>query len=201
MTMDLRLNRKNQLPVHSQLRAQLVHLIQTGQLTEGTQLPTVRQLAGFLRVNRNTVSKVFSEMEKEGYLICQPGRGTFVSALKMESKMKTDQMQKLVAIVDEAVDRAQKLGFTPEEFSLTLYARIYTGSDQDRLPPLSALFIECNRPDLTVLSSELKKELGIRIDSLLVKDFIRVIEQEPESLRQYALVVTTFYHIREVKDL
>jgi DNA-binding transcriptional regulator YhcF (GntR family) len=59
--MDLKLNRKNQLPVHAQLKAQLVYLIQSGQIRAGTQLPTVRQLAGFLRVNRNTVSKVFSE--------------------------------------------------------------------------------------------------------------------------------------------
>jgi DNA-binding transcriptional regulator YhcF (GntR family) len=74
--MDLKLNRKNQFPVHTQLKAQLVCLIQSGQLPAGTQLPTVRQLAGFLRVNRNTVSKVFSEMQRDGHLSCEPGRRT-----------------------------------------------------------------------------------------------------------------------------
>ena len=53
--MDLKLNRKNQLPIHTQLKAKLTHLIRTKELADGAQLPTVRQLAGFLRVNRNTV--------------------------------------------------------------------------------------------------------------------------------------------------
>ena len=104
--MDLKLNRKNQLPIHAQLKAQLTHLIRTKELITGTQLPTVRQLAGFLRVNRNTVSKVFSEMEREGYLSCVPGRGTFVSSPKMESKMKVEKMQKLLAVVDDAIEKA-----------------------------------------------------------------------------------------------
>lgn len=45
--MDLNLNRKSQLPIHVQLKAQLTHLIQAGQLAPGVRLPTVRQLAGF----------------------------------------------------------------------------------------------------------------------------------------------------------
>jgi hypothetical protein len=56
--MDLKLNRKNQLPIHAQLKTQLTHLIRTKELIAGTQLPTVRQLAGFLRVNRNTVGDI-----------------------------------------------------------------------------------------------------------------------------------------------
>jgi len=77
--MDLKLNRKNQLPVHAQLKAQLVYLIHTGQMRAGTQLPTVRQLARYRRVNRNAVSKVFSEMQREGRLSRERGRGNLVS--------------------------------------------------------------------------------------------------------------------------
>jgi GntR family transcriptional regulator len=115
--------------------------------------------------------------------------------------MKTEKIDKLLAVVDEAVDKARGLGFSPEEFSLTLYARVQTGSKPHQLPPVRALFIECNRPQLRLFSSELKKELALRIDSILVKDLRRLVERAPQSLRRYGLVITTFYHIREVKDL
>jgi GntR family transcriptional regulator len=200
--MDLKLNRKNQLPVHAQLKAQLVYLIQSGEMRAGTQLPTVRQLAGFLRVNRNTVSKVFSEMQREGYLSCEPGRGTFVSAAKAKSESKVESMHKLLAVVDEALDRAGKLGFSPEELFLTLYARtqalpVTSGGERE----VKALFIECSRPELELFSAELKKELRIQVDSMLVGDFAKAVEKDLESLKRYGLIITTFYHIREVQSL
>jgi len=200
--MDLKLNRQNQLPVHTQLKAQLVYLIQSGQMRPGTQLPTVRQLAGFLRVNRNTVSKVFSEMQREGYLSCEPGRGTFVSAAKTRSESKVESMHKLLAVVDDAIDRAGKLGFSPEELFLTLYARTQASpaaSGAGR--KVRALFIECSRPELEMFSAELEKEVDIQLDSMLVEDFVKVAEKDLESLRGYGLIITTFYHIREVQGL
>ena len=200
--MDLKLNRKNQLPVHAQLKAQLVYLIQSGQMRAGTQLPTVRQLAGFLRVNRNTVSKVFSEMQREGHLSCEPGRGTFVSAAKAKSESKVESMHKLLAVVDEALDRAGKLGFSPEELFLTLYARTQASpatSGGERA--VKALFIECSRPELELFSAELKKALNIQLDSMLVGDFAKAVEKDLESLKRYGLIITTFYHIREVQSL
>lgn len=199
--MELKLNRKNQLPIHTQLKAQLTHLIRTKELVAGTQLPTVRQLAGFLRVNRNTVSKVFSEMEREGYLSCVPGRGTFVSSPKMESKMKVEKMQKLLAVVDDAIERAKGLGFSSEEFSLTLYARTQTSPKETGLRKIRTLFIECNRPQLELFSMQLKKELSIQVDSMLIGDFKKVVERVRESMKRYALIITTFYHIREVQAL
>lgn len=200
--MDLKLNRKNQLPVHAQLKAQLVYLIQSGQMAAGTQLPTVRQLAGFLRVNRNTVSKVFSEMQREGHLSCEPGRGTFVSAAKAKSKSKVESMHKLLAVVDEALERAGKLGFSPEELFLTLYARTQASPATPRNErAVKALFIECSRPELELFSAELKKELNIPVDSMLVGDFSKAVEKDLKSLRRYGLIITTFYHIREVQSL
>jgi DNA-binding transcriptional regulator YhcF (GntR family) len=197
--MDLKLNRKNQLPIHTQLKAQLVHLIRTKELVAGTQLPTVRQLAGFLRVNRNTVSKVFSEMEREGYLSCVPGRGTFVSSPKTESKMKVEKMQKLLVVVDDALERAKRLGFSAEEFSLTLYARTQTASKPVKPASASALFVECNLPETRLLSEELRQELSLHVDPILIDDFKRLVERNSASLQQYTFVITTFYHIREVQ--
>jgi len=199
--MEIKLNRKDQLPIHAQLKAQLVYLIQSGELRSGAQLPTVRQLAGFLRVNRNTVSKVFSEMEKEGYLSCEPGRGTFVAEREKGSKMRLNRMDKLLAIVDQSIGRARDLGFTSEELYSIMYARVQTTPVAAKSPEMRALFLECNRPESEAFSAELERELPLQIDPMLVEDFKRILEQSRESLNRYGLVITTLYHIQEVKSL
>ena len=66
--MDLQVNQQSQLPIHAQLRVQLTRLIQTGEHPPGTKFATVRQLAGFLRINRNTAARVFTDLKREGYL-------------------------------------------------------------------------------------------------------------------------------------
>ena len=75
----LRVNRKSAVPVHVQLMTQIRHLISTGALKPGMQLPTVRQLAGFLRINRNTVARALADLYQDGYLESHQGRGTFVA--------------------------------------------------------------------------------------------------------------------------
>ena len=75
----LRVNRKSAVPVHVQLMTQIRHLISTGALKPGMQLPTVRQLAGFLRINPNTVTRALANLERDGYVEGQQGRGTFVA--------------------------------------------------------------------------------------------------------------------------
>jgi hypothetical protein len=140
-------------------------------------------------------------MEREGYLSCVPGRGTFVSSPKKESKMKVEKMRKLLTVVDDAIARAKSLGFSPEEFSLTLYARTQTSRKETGLRKIRTLFIECNRPQTELFSKQLKKELSIQVDPMLIEDFKKVVERSRESLKRYALIITTFYHIREAQAL
>jgi DNA-binding transcriptional regulator YhcF (GntR family) len=197
--MDLKLNPKDQLPLHVQLKSQLAHLIETGQLQTGAQLPTVRQMAGFLRINRNTVAKVFSELEREGYLCCERGKGTFVSSHRSQAKRSLKKMQGLVEIVDEALNKAIRLGFTAEELSVTLYARTHTAPPANTLPRPRLLFIECNQSQVSLFCAELKEALAIEVDGMLLPDFTKMLRNTPASMRPYAFVVTTFYHIQEVQ--
>jgi len=194
----LRLNRKSALPIHVQLKAQLAHLIQTGRWTPGMRLPTVRQLAGVLRINRNTASKVFAELQRGGYLSCEAGRGTFVAPRK--SAGKSEKLRELLAMMDEATRRARQLGFAPAELAAAFYARTTSGGGA-RVPKVPVLFAECTRPRLRCLSGQLAQALPIRVDSLLIKDLHRMVRRSPASLGRYALVVTTFFHAYEVKKL
>jgi len=66
-------------PVYAQLERGIRSAIAAGRLHVGDQLPTVRQLAVELRVNANTVAKVYAFLERMGILETRRGVGTFVA--------------------------------------------------------------------------------------------------------------------------
>jgi GntR family transcriptional regulator len=198
--MDLTVNRQSQLPIHVQLKVQLTHLIQAGQLAGGTQLPTVRQLAGYLRINRNTAARVFADLEREGYLTCERGRGTFVAKPRPGDGAAPPRMHTLARLVDDALGRAERLGFNGSDFAAALYTRA-NATPAPVARKLRALFTECNRPQLRQFSREVEQTLPLDVDTLLVKDLERRYHQSSAFLQRYALVITTFWHIHEVQKL
>ena len=71
---------KHPTPLYHQLDRSIRFAIATGKLGIGDQLPTVRQLAVDLRINANTVAKVYAELERNGVVETRRGVGTFVTA-------------------------------------------------------------------------------------------------------------------------
>ena len=83
------------IPIYRQIIDQIRFGIASGQLKLGEQLPTVRALAVELKVNLNTVSKAYKELEIKNILETQQGTGTFISKTdhvvpekKREDKLK-----------------------------------------------------------------------------------------------------------------
>src|SRR5437763_1648165 len=72
-------------PLYHQLERSIRFAIAIGKLGIGDQLPTVRQLAVDLRINANTVAKVYTELERTGVVETRRGVGTFVSARPNEA--------------------------------------------------------------------------------------------------------------------
>jgi GntR family transcriptional regulator len=66
-------------PLHAQLERGILAGLAAGRLKPGDQLPTVRQLAVDLRINANTVAKVYAHLEREGVLETRRGVGTFIT--------------------------------------------------------------------------------------------------------------------------
>lgn len=67
------------MPIYRQIIDQIRFGIASGQLKLGEQLPTVRALAVELKVNLNTVSKAYKELEIKNILETQQGTRTFIS--------------------------------------------------------------------------------------------------------------------------
>lgn len=74
----LQLNYRDPRPIYEQVKSEFRRLILSGALPRGEKLPSVRELAGSLAINPNTIQRAYRELEAEGYICSVPGRGSFV---------------------------------------------------------------------------------------------------------------------------
>ena len=111
------------MPLYAQLTRAIRFAIATGRLRVGEQLPTVRQLAVELRVNANTVAKVYAELERSGILETRRGVGTFVSARQFAISHRHEQEKHLQELVDRFVEEAGAMGFSLDDLLDHLQSR------------------------------------------------------------------------------
>ena len=100
------------LPIYAQLDRAIRLAVATGKLRRGDRLPTVRQLAVDLRINANTVAKVYAELERSGVVETQRGVGTFVQDVGSDAASLSDRRRRLMALADDFFTKAAALGFT-----------------------------------------------------------------------------------------
>ena len=102
-------------PIYAQLERALRAAIATGRMQPGDQLPTVRQLAVELRVNANTVARVYAELERAGVIETRRGVGSFISATPAEARPPREHDRRLRAFVTRVLADADAAGFTVDE--------------------------------------------------------------------------------------
>ena len=78
-TMYLSLDPNSGTPIYLQLKEQMRLAVATGTVQPGERLPVVRELAAQLRINPNTIARVYRELQAEGLLTSRQGSGTFVA--------------------------------------------------------------------------------------------------------------------------
>jgi len=108
---DFKLDPKAGVPFYRQIIDQIKYGIATGKLKVGEQLPTVRSLAVELKVNLNTVSKAYKELEIQNILETQMGSGTFIGNSEVIIPPK-EKKEKLHSICREFMTIASSYGFT-----------------------------------------------------------------------------------------
>ena len=125
------LNSSHPMPLYAQLTRAIRFAIATGRLRVGEQLPTVRQLAVDLRVNANTVAKVYAELERSGILETRRGVGTFVSARHLAASHRNEHEKHLKELVDRFIEEAEAMGFSPDDLLDQLQSRRTKGDHND----------------------------------------------------------------------
>ncbi len=78
--MKVSVNESLSIPIHVQLKEQIKTFIHEGLYPPNEALPSACELAGFLRINRDTVQTAYAELEQDGYIRSKPGIGVYVHA-------------------------------------------------------------------------------------------------------------------------
>lgn len=114
--MHIILNHSSMVPIYEQLMDQIKSEIVQSVLKEGEALPSVRTLAGELRISALTVKKAYDRLEEEGFVTTVHGKGTYVSASDKQLAIET-RRRMVEEEFDKAVDRALLVGMEKEEIT------------------------------------------------------------------------------------
>lgn len=114
-------------PLYAQLERAIRLGVATGTLRPDTQLPTVRQLAVDLRVNANTVAKVYRDLERDGILETRRGVGTFVKAAVSKAMPQLERERLLKALADRYLAEGAMQGFSAGELLSHIKGRLAKG--------------------------------------------------------------------------
>src|SRR5215831_17218657 len=75
----LRVDARSPIPIRWQLSEQLKHVIEAGGVPRDQALPSIRELAGFLGINPNTVSRAIEDLKRSGHVEARRGKGIFAA--------------------------------------------------------------------------------------------------------------------------
>ena len=124
VTMNIHIDFRSSQPIYLQIVEQVQGMIARGELRQGDQLPTVRQLATELRVNFNTVARAYRLLNEAGLISTQHGRGTYVWEAPTEETLQRLRQQSLEALTQHYLSEAVKLGYSPDEIRAVMERQI-----------------------------------------------------------------------------
>ncbi|MCI6692303.1 MULTISPECIES: GntR family transcriptional regulator [unclassified Clostridium] len=124
--MVLELNTKE--PIYLQIIAYMKKKIVSGELKGGERVLSVREYASEVKVNPNTIQKVYNELENQGLIYTQRGIGKFVT----EDKEKINSLREELfnETIDKFIEDSKSLGFTKENILAIISERYKEGENE-----------------------------------------------------------------------
>lgn len=191
--LNLHVDTRSPIPIRRQLTEQLKHAIESGGLPQNQTLPSIRELAGFLGINANTVARVIEDLKRSGYVDARRGSGVFVASappLRPSPRLRERFLR-------DVVMRAAALGMTADDLAVGVL------SLGGVAPPamdaaVEVLLVECSPAELDFFAGQLEAHLPIRVDKVLLGELAMVTRRRAQAGRWRA-AVTSFCHLPEVE--
>lgn len=122
MWIPIQLNENSAEPLYHQIEVQLRSLILSGQVEEGTLLPSIREFASDLKCSVITVRRVYQDLEAEGLLRTKQGTGTFVAKVGSDVRDR-HRRDAVVEAMEAAVDVGIRIQCTKDELK-TIFSEV-----------------------------------------------------------------------------
>jgi GntR family transcriptional regulator len=132
LSSQIKLDFRSDTPLYIQIVRQVESLVTIGDLKQGDQLPTVRELAVELRINFNTVARAYRVLDESGLISTQRGRGTYIWEKPQYDVDKTMVRQKkLKETSKQFIGEMIQLGYEPFEIIKTIEEALKDQIDND----------------------------------------------------------------------
>jgi len=191
--MNLKVDGQSPIPIRRQLAEQLKHVIESGGVARDQALPSIRELAGFLGINTNTVARAVEDLKQSGYVEARRGRGVFVAPappVRLSPHLREGFLQ-------DTVMRAAALGMTPDELAVGVLS---VAGVRPLQGTVEVLLVECSPPELDFVARQLEAHLPVRVDKVLLGELAAVTRRQKHAGRWRA-AATSFGHLPEVERL
>jgi GntR family transcriptional regulator len=123
VTEKVKINFRSEEPIYLQIARQIEELVREGDLSIGTQLPTVREMATELSINFNTVARAYRLLDEAKLISTQRGRGTYIWEKPTEETSMVLKEEALENLIQKFISDTGRLGFSMEE-ALSVLVRI-----------------------------------------------------------------------------
>jgi len=173
------------------LRQRFFSGLHLGLLQPGGRLPSARDLAAELNVDRRVVLEAYRALENEGLVELRPRSGIFFS--RAAPGLPGGPLSPPAGWAVDVIAKALERGISPTQFADRFHGYLSTLR-------LRAACIECNTDQVSALCSELADDYGLDTSGLDVEELLA--EESPRAeLRRSDLLVTTPFHAREVQEI
>ena len=114
--MNIIISNSSMQPIYEQVVSQVKAEILKGAMAPESKLPSVRELAGELRISALTVKKAYDTLEQDGFIVTVHGKGSFVAGVNRDLALEA-QKKEVEKELDIAIKKAKSCGMTEEEIT------------------------------------------------------------------------------------
>lgn len=112
--MNIIISNSSDEPIYEQIVKQIKAAIINGEVNSNESLPSIRNLAKELQISVITTKRAYDELEKEGFIVTVPGKGTFVAA-QNDELLKESRLKIIEEKLSEAVTAAKTAKLSLDE--------------------------------------------------------------------------------------
>lgn len=188
------LDRSVGLSIYEQIRGQLLSAIYCGKIQAGDKLPSMRELADSLEVNYKTIRRVYQHLSEEDLIEIAHGSGAFLRPPTGQETYEDMRRRAIFKLLSEVTDRARQLGLAPRRF-LQLLDGYLSGHN---LRPLKLAVVD-HEEEAFIFSRELEARLNVHAEAIPLAK--QLVAEHEESLQECDYLLTTSWHLDEVKGL
>ena len=199
---DLVLDKESTIPLYLQLKQHIIHLISSGAWGPGTSLPSVRQLAADLGMATATVQRAYNELQTQGLLVGQAGRGVYVGDLATGLPgLAAERSEVLSDLLARSVSHARSLGFGEDE--IVAAVRALLGDGKLQAGPSRVVFVGRQRETVDKYVRLLREALlglDVAVEGVALTDLERddTILDQLEPIRCIVSLIGSFAEVRHL---